>query len=206
MLAQHVDSFEERDSTDASPEQAATQVPAALPSTTAVSNKALVDDSSIAAAAEDDDFAMRSITLRAFDYVQVPCLCFKRIFEVASHINHWQLSASENRSEIPGNNSLERLTELLKRHPKLMTSKVKCAYCCFLPLQQLEFSELLEDIIYCQDRHGMPIIVWAAHCRAREAMAALLNAGATATTVHNGSRYASNLCNNTTAHAMRAAC
>jgi hypothetical protein len=83
MLAQHVDSFEERDSTDASPEQAATQVPAALPSTTAVSSKALVDDSSIAAAAEDDDFAMRSITLRAFDYVQVPCLCLKRIFEVA---------------------------------------------------------------------------------------------------------------------------
>ncbi len=128
ILARHVDSFEELDSTDASPEQAATQVPAALPSTTtAVSSKASVDSSSIAAAAEDDDFAMRSITIRAFDYVQVPCLCLLRIFEVVSHINRWQLSASENRTEIPGNNSLERLTELLKRHPKLMTSKVKCA-------------------------------------------------------------------------------
>ncbi len=124
MLARHVDSFEELDSADTSPEQAATQVPAALPSTTtAVSSKASVDNSSIA----DDDFAMRSITIRAFDYVQVPCLCLLRIFEVVSHINRWQLSASENRTEIPGNNSLERLTELLKRHPKLMTSKVKCA-------------------------------------------------------------------------------
>ena len=75
----------------------------------------------------------------------------------------------------------------------------------FLPLQQLEFSELLEDMIHFQDRHGMPIIVWAAQCRAREAMAALLNAGAAATTVHNGSRCTPNLCLNTTAHVKRAA-
>lgn len=66
MLTHHVDSFEKLDYTDASPEQAP------LPSTTAVSSKASVDSSSIADAADDDDFAMRSITVRAFDYVQVP--------------------------------------------------------------------------------------------------------------------------------------
>ncbi len=42
--------------------------------------------------------------------------------------------------------------------------------------------------ILSKDRQGMPIIAWAAECKSREAMSAILNAGAPATTVHRGSR------------------
>lgn len=40
--------------------------------------------------------------------------------------SHEQLSANETRSEMPGSSSVDRLAELLKRHPKLMISKVLC--------------------------------------------------------------------------------
>jgi hypothetical protein len=36
-----------------------------------------------------------------------------------------------------------------------------------------------------KDRLGMPLVVWAAKCRSRDAMAALLNAGAPASTAYN---------------------
>ena len=55
---------------------------------------------------------------------------------------------------------IDRLSELFKRHPKLMLS--------------------------C-DRHGMPMVVWAARCRSRDALAAVLNAGAPIKTEFNGS-------------------
>lgn len=38
--------------------------------------------------------------------------------------DHKQLSANETRSEMPGSSSIDRLVELLKRHPKLMLAKV----------------------------------------------------------------------------------
>ena len=62
-----------------------------------------------------------------------------------------QLSATEGRNEMPGSSYMDRLAELFRRHPRLMLS--------------------------C-DRHGVPMVVWAARCRSRDALAAVLNAGA----------------------------
>jgi hypothetical protein len=90
-------------------------------------------------ARDNDSLAMRSVELRAFDLVRS--------------------SADGEICDSSGSSSTDRLTELLRRHPKLMVAS---------------------------DSRGMPLIVWAAKCRSREAMTALLNAGASVNTIYNG--------------------
>jgi hypothetical protein len=103
------------------------------------------------------------------------------------------MSSSEKASEGLGSSCIDRLAELLKRHPKLMLSKVRASgwdrpRFHLLLLMSMNMMRLTMMIL-SKDHHGMPLVVWAAKCKSRDAMAALLNAGAPTNTIYNSCRY-----------------